>query len=174
MTRVEQLCARARVAASVVHELAGWDEVTELALRLAGVGHVALAPSVLKAHPELAAALDGRLCQLDPAAPFESAADVAVGITEGVLAVAETGSVLLAQGEPGDRAVSLLAHTAVQVVERERIVDSLDDVAGWLAAHAGEHALATIVTGPSRTADIERSLTIGVQGPSALHLVVLG
>ena len=81
MTTVDQLCTRARVAASVVHELAGWDEVTELALRLAGDGHVALAPSVLKAHPELAAALDGRLCQLDPAAPFESAADVAVGIT---------------------------------------------------------------------------------------------
>ena len=53
MTTVDQLCTRARVAASVVHELAGWDEVTELALRLAGDGHVALAPSVLKAQGAL-------------------------------------------------------------------------------------------------------------------------
>jgi len=39
---------------------------------------------------------------------------------------------------------------------------------------AGLPAYASLTTGPSRTADIERSLTIGVQGPNAVHVVVLG
>ena len=118
----------------------------------------------------------GKITRIEPSleAPFASVADVAVGIVRAVLAIAETGSVLLAQHEPADRAVSMLSRTAIQVVDRDRVVDSLDEVATWLADNSSEVSLATLVTGPSRTADIERSLTIGVQGPANLHLVVLG
>ena len=67
-----------------------------------------------------------------------------------------------------------VGSAGAEFVDRSRVVDSLDEVAAWLAANASEVSLATLVTGPSRTADIERSLTIGVQGPANLHLVVLG
>ena len=44
---------------------------------------------------------------------------------------------------------------------------------GWLARQPRAAAYATFVTGPSRTADIERSLTIGVQGPSRLTAAIV-
>ena len=109
----------------------------------------------------------------DVDAPAVSVADAAVGIVRGVLAVAETGSVLLVEPDLSDRCVSMLSHALIQVVDRSQVVASLDAVAEVLAA-AGPPAYASLVTGPSRTADIERSLTIGVQGPREVHVVVLG
>jgi L-lactate dehydrogenase complex protein LldG len=171
---LEELRARARDSQSEVHELGTWADVARFALELAGSEDVAVTPTLAAARPELATALGERMRQPDPEAPFASIADAAVGIAEGMLAVAESGSVLLAHDELADRAVSMLSRIGVQVVPRDRIVASLDDAAVWLDANEGAASLVSLVTGPSRTADIERSLTIGVQGPSDLHLVILG
>jgi L-lactate dehydrogenase complex protein LldG len=92
----------------------------------------------------------------------------------GACAVAETGSVLVC-GSNADRALALLADRLCLVVRAEDIVASLDDalvrVSELLAA--GNH-YATFMSGPSRTADIERTLTIGVHGPGALLVMVVG
>ena len=105
--------------------------------------------------------------------PLRSIADRAVGITVATLAVAETGSVLLIEPAPSDRAVSLLTKHLIVAVAEGDIVDELADGFRWLAQQPRAAAYATFVTGPSRTADIERSLTIGVQGPSRLTAAVL-
>jgi L-lactate utilization protein LutC len=105
--------------------------------------------------------------------PLRSIADRAVGITQARLAVAETGSVLLIEPAPIDRAVSLLTKHLIVVVAEQDIVDELADGFRWLAQQPQAASYATFVTGPSRTADIERSLTIGVQGPSRLTVAVL-
>lgn len=173
-TLVEELRTRATAAASVVTEAPDWPAVAALALELAGDGPVAVAPALRSEHPELADALGDRLLLPDPDDPFASVADVAVGIVEGALAVAETGSVMLSQDSLADRAVGALVHTCIHAVSRDRVVASLDDAATWLEEHAATTSLATLVTGPSRTADIERSLTIGVQGPSEVRLVLVG
>jgi L-lactate dehydrogenase complex protein LldG len=171
---LDELRARARDAQTEVHELATWADVARFALELAGSEDVAVTPTLAASRPELATALGARMRRPDPEEPFASIADAAVGIAEGMLAVAESGSVLLAHDELADRAVSMLSRIGIQVVPRERVVASLDDVAGWLDANEGAASLATLVTGPSRTADIERVLTIGVQGPADLHVIVLG
>ena len=103
-----------------------------------------------------------------------SIADAEVGLTRAELGVAETGSVLLVEESLRERVVSMLCHTLVVGVERAEVVESLDEVGAWLAAHHREAPYATLTTGPSRTADIERSLTIGVQGPRSLHVAVVG
>ena len=103
-----------------------------------------------------------------------SIADAEVGLTRAELGVAETGSVLLVEESLRERVVSMLCHTLVVGVERTEVVESLDEVGAWLAAHYREAPYATLTTGPSRTADIERSLTIGVQGPRSLHVAVVG
>ena len=105
--------------------------------------------------------------------PLRSIADRAVGITVATLAVAETGSVLLIEPAPIDRAVSLLTKHLIVAVAEGDIVDELVDGFRWLAQQPRAAAYATFVTGPSCTADIERSLTIGVQGPSRLTAAVL-
>ncbi|MDA0365826.1 MAG: LUD domain-containing protein [Chloroflexi bacterium] len=173
-TIVEAFRARAEEARSVVHELATWSGVATLALVLADAdGRIALSPSLARAQPVLSERLGARVLLPDPGDPARSVADAAVGIVRGELAVAETGSVLLVEPELADRVVSMLSLTLIQVVARERLVENLDAVATTLAA-GGPPAYASLTTGPSRTADIERSLTIGVQGPSEVHVVLLG
>lgn len=105
--------------------------------------------------------------------PLRSIADRAIGITQAQLAIAETGSVLLIEPAPIDRAVSLLTKHLIVAISEQDIVHELADGFGWLAQQPQAAAYATFVTGPSRTADIERSLTIGVQGPSRMTVAVL-
>ncbi|HYM50509.1 MAG TPA: LUD domain-containing protein [Candidatus Limnocylindrales bacterium] len=104
-------------------------------------------------------------------------ADADLGVSVALLAVAETGSVLLGSTVPTDRLVGLLALTHAIVVPRGALENSLDDAARqlrtWTMPGPGQLRYAAFTTGPSRTADIERVLTIGVQGPRALHLVVV-
>ncbi len=105
-------------------------------------------------------------------------ADAELGVSVGHLAVAETGSVLLGSNDPRARMVGMLARTHVVVVAAGALVPSLDEAAAAVRALArpGPDQLRSMgfVTGPSRTADIERVLTIGVQGPRALHVVLIG
>jgi L-lactate dehydrogenase complex protein LldG len=104
-------------------------------------------------------------------------ADADLGVSVGRLAVAETGSVLLGSNDPQARMVGMLARTHVVVVNASGLVPSLDEAATTIRslARPGPDQLRYVgfVTGPSRTADIERVLTIGVQGPRALHVVLI-
>ncbi len=106
-----------------------------------------------------------------------SVADAPVGLSGAELAIAETGSVLLAENSLAGRVVSMLTLTHFILVSRNRLVPMLDDAAGILQqmtkAGAGQRHYMSFVTGPSRTADIERTLTIGVQGPKELCVIVV-
>lgn len=100
--------------------------------------------------------------------------DQPLGLTVARRAIAETGSVLLVERDLIDRAVSLMTETCIVACALDDLAPSLDDAGEALASVAREHgSYATLVTGPSRTADIERQLTVGVQGPSRLHVVFI-
>jgi L-lactate dehydrogenase complex protein LldG len=106
-----------------------------------------------------------------------SVADAPAGLSAAELAIAETGSVLLADNSLEARVVSMLTLTHFVLVSEGRLVPLLDDAAGLLQqlARVGpdqRHYL-SFVTGPSRTADIERTLTIGVQGPKSLCVIMI-
>ena len=109
--------------------------------------------------------------------PIDVAAsrDVPFGVSLATLAIAETGSVMLAEETLEDRAVGMLTKTNVVVVRAETIVPTLVEAAVALRAQAlrpgGGHA--ALVTGPSRTADIELSLSLGVQGPERVYVLVV-
>jgi L-lactate dehydrogenase complex protein LldG len=95
-------------------------------------------------------------------------------VTRGLFGVAETGSVLTAETNP-ERGACMLAEQLWLLVPAGEIVPTLDlafDRLGELI-RAGRPYL-TFMTGPSRSADIERTLTIGVHGPRALTIVVVG
>ncbi len=168
------LRTKVEAAASTYQEVAGWEEV---AAHAASLGQrVAIAPSLHAALPSLAAMLEGHGRTVvvpgedDPAADV---ADVPVAIVAGAMAVAETGSVLVSEHELRDRVVTMLCQRLLQVVAADDVVDRLEDAAAWLAPRGGQAGFASLMTGPSRTADIERSLTIGVQGPDEVDVLVL-
>ncbi len=99
--------------------------------------------------------------------------DAPLGLSLAKLAVAETGSVLLAEDSLADRGIGMLVSSQLVVCPTDRLVPSLDEAAPVLREIAIQPGggYATLVTGPSRTADIERVLTVGVQGPARLMVL---
>jgi L-lactate dehydrogenase complex protein LldG len=93
------------------------------------------------------------------------------------LAIAETGTLVLMSGAGRPRTTSLLPTVHVAVFGREALVESLEQVGLFLEAwHEGEPpadggAVINFITGPSRTADIELTLTRGVHGPKEVHAI---
>lgn len=132
------------------------------------------APMVRDVMPELIGALQSLDLEIQHLQSPAEVRDQPFGLSIAELAVAETGSVLLAERNLDDRSVGLMTETHIVVCREDALVASLDDAAATLASIAGQHgSYATLVTGPSRTADIERQLTIGVQGPSRLHVILI-
>ncbi len=101
-----------------------------------------------------------------------------IGITGADHAIAETGTVVLLAARGISRLVSLAPPVHVAIVSAEQVVDSLDDLflLRRLAYHQGNSDMGSymnFITGPSRTADIEQTLVVGVHGPREAHLVVM-
>ena len=166
--RIEQFATALAAAQGEVVHCRDWDDCWEFAVAQSASG----AASQPVVSPDAFDAL--RRGELpDAADPLRSIADRPVGIAAAALGVAETGSLLLVEPAPIDRAVSLLCRHLIVALRADDIVDDLADGFRWLAGRPRAAAYATFVTGPSRTADIERSLTIGVQGPSRLTAAVL-
>lgn len=99
--------------------------------------------------------------------------DVGLGLTLAHRAAAESGSVVLAERDLADRSVGMLAKVLIVLVPTGGLMPGLDETAAILRAVASQPrgGYATIMTGPSRTADIERVLTVGVQGPGRVIVV---
>jgi L-lactate dehydrogenase complex protein LldG len=99
------------------------------------------------------------------------------GVTGVDLAIAETGSLVLLSGSGRPRSTSLLPPYHVAVFDRGALVESLAQVGVFLEAwHTGalpswRGGVINVITGPSRTADIELTLTRGVHGPKEVHAV---
>lgn len=93
------------------------------------------------------------------------------GVSKAIYGLADTGSVVLAASPEEPRARSLLPAVHVSLLREDRILGTLADL---FEALGGElpSALA-IVTGPSRSADIEQRLVVGVHGPGEVHVVLL-
>jgi L-lactate dehydrogenase complex protein LldG len=104
----------------------------------------------------------------------ETIAATPIGLTGVDIALGETGTMILRSGPGRPRSTSLLPATHVAVFDRTALVETLAQVGVFLEAwHADEAAGAMInfITGPSRTADIELTLTRGVHGPKEVHAI---
>jgi L-lactate dehydrogenase complex protein LldG len=105
-------------------------------------------------------------------APLRDQAEAEVGVTGCHAAIAETGSLVLLSGPGSSRTVSLLPPLHVALVRRQDLYFGMGDFFESQAATMAEASCCTFVTGPSRTADIELSLTIGVHGPGRVVVIV--
>jgi L-lactate dehydrogenase complex protein LldG len=105
-------------------------------------------------------------------APLRQQAEADVGVTGCHAAIAETGSLVLLSGPGSSRTVSLLPPIHVALVRPRDLCFSMGDFFESHAAQIAQASSCTFVTGPSRTADIELSLTIGVHGPGRVVVIV--
>ena len=94
------------------------------------------------------------------------------GVSHAEYAFADTGSVVLAAAPDEPRAASLLPDVHITLVSENVILAGLEE----LFAAVGDDLPSSlaIVTGPSRSADIEQKLTVGVHGPGEVHVVIQG
>src|SRR6266851_1921445 len=103
----------------------------------------------------------------------------AVGISGANLAIAETGTIMLVTNEGNADLTVTLPPVHIALFGIDKIVASLDDAVAVLRMlpRSGTGQIMTSyvnwITGPSRSADIEQSLTIGVHGPREMHCVIL-
>ena len=99
----------------------------------------------------------------------ERNADVHVGVTKAICGLADTGSVLEADGDGEKLFASLLPDIHLAVLHESDIYTSLEN-----AIHLTRGTKSAVfITGPSRTGDIEMSHTIGVHGPGEIVVFLL-
>jgi L-lactate dehydrogenase complex protein LldG len=115
--------------------------------------------------------------EADRARHRDEVARAPLGVTGVDWALAETGTLILTSGPGRPRSTSLLPDTHVAVFGPSALLETLEQVGMMLEARqadpvlAGSGGVINFITGPSRTADIELTLTRGVHGPKEVHVV---
>lgn len=107
----------------------------------------------------------------------QKAIDADIGITGVDYAIAETGTCVLLTRKKVSRVVSLLPPVHIAVVESGQVLPSLDELftlrrREFMSGKLGSYM--NLISGPSRSADIEYKLISGVHGPGEVHMVLLG
>jgi L-lactate dehydrogenase complex protein LldG len=94
-------------------------------------------------------------------------------VTEAYCAIAETGSLVKLSSHESPTALNFLPDNFICVVRRERIVRHIEDV--WDRVRKKEEGMPralNIITGPSRTADVEQTIQLGAHGPRRMHVII--
>lgn len=99
----------------------------------------------------------------------------AIGLTGAFCAIGETGTLLLLSSPSMPKTPALLPETHIAIVQRSRIVATMEESFALLRTEVGEPPrAATFISGPSRTADIEQTIVIGAHGPYRVHVILVG
>ena len=96
-----------------------------------------------------------------------------VGVSGVYAAIAETGTLMLLSSPEAPATVSLLPETHIAIVPAARIVAYMEDAWRLLRHESAMPRAVNFVSGPSRTADIEQTVTLGARGPYRLHIIVM-
>mgnify|MGYP001814809346 CR=1 FL=1 len=115
---------------------------------------------------------------LQPEAQRRLSADAYIGITSALYCLADTATLVLSTAPGQPRAVSLLPSIHIALIHQNQIIPDLKSLYRLLdtGIRAGDDPLGislTMITGPSKTADIEATMVHGAHGPRALHILVL-
>ncbi len=152
---LDELSSRAEIPAAVARylerigvekKLAGWPEFAELDWSGAGV-EIALRPT--------------------------QGQDL-VGITGTFCAIAETGTVVVLAGPQAPTGTLLLPDTHIAVLAASRIVRGMEEAFALIRQECGSLPRAVnMISGPSRTGDIEQTIVLGAHGPYRVHLLIV-
>jgi L-lactate dehydrogenase complex protein LldG len=174
-TMYEQFKTRAEGVGAEVHRFKDKEEALAFILPLLGKEGVADAPGAYAVWADCPF-LNGmdpkplkEVAGLRFAVSRELAADARIGITQAEWALADTGTLVQDQTAVEQRLASSLTDIHIAVVPTNSILP--DKIALLARINPRTSRYIAFITGPSRTADIERVLTIGVHGPERLIIV---
>jgi L-lactate dehydrogenase complex protein LldG len=111
--------------------------------------------------------------QADQQHLLQAAEQADVGFTIAAHGIAETGSIVLYNRGSCGRLVSLLPSVSVSVLRAADIVPRITQVLDQLDVRAEQYSCINVITGPSRSADIEMDLSVGVHGPGQLIIFLV-
>jgi L-lactate dehydrogenase complex protein LldG len=100
-------------------------------------------------------------------------ADAAFGITSADFALADTGTFVMISSPKEARLISLLPPVHIGVISSAAILPNLDELFARCPKPADDSSSMVLITGPSRTADIEQILVRGVHGPGEIYAVIV-
>ena len=176
------------VGGEAVNLGAGEDPAAELGNWLKGLG---LESAAMDSDPawellalpvrELLASAGLAVDSVDSSVTPQELAGYDLGVTLADAAIAETGTIAQCARPFRPRAISLVPRCHLVLVPSDRLLGGLEDFfegidegACWATGDADFDSYFTWITGPSRTADIEKTLTIGVHGPERTGAFLLG
>jgi L-lactate dehydrogenase complex protein LldG len=122
---------------------------------------------------------DFRIVPTLPVADTERAAmrarvaDADLGIAEADFAIASTGTLAVVSTANRPSALTLLPPASLVLVQIDRVMPNLAAVLSEMGPAGVAANRLTLITGPSRTADIEKRIVLGVHGPKSLHVIVV-
>jgi len=102
----------------------------------------------------------------------ERANDIDAGIVLASYGIAETGTLVVNSNDEDTRLATMLSEINFVVLNSKDIVEKTFDISEVLNALFTETNYTAFISGPSRTADIERVLTLGAHGPLQLHIIL--
>jgi L-lactate dehydrogenase complex protein LldG len=149
----------------------------DLRSRLAGAGLEVFLASRERKRPEEAPHAALPPVAYAPGSPRDEFFAAEVGISGADYLVAETGSIIALARPDEPRSLSLLPPVHIVVATRAALLPDLFDLFAALGAEPGAvpnvPSCLTIITGPSKTGDIELKLVTGVHGPGEVHAVLV-
>lgn len=113
------------------------------------------------------------LAPQDPKAWRDAGERADLGVTGALLGVASSGSIYAGAGPSSSRLASLLPPTHLVVLASDRVVPGFEELFAALPGLLADASSGVLVSGPSRTADIEMVLVRGVHGPGHLHVLLV-
>jgi len=167
----------AEALSAEVHRVANSNEARQLVAKLIGelsAKKVVYAPSQLVDEVDMSAVAQAANVEMTSHNLRQNAADADLGISQLDYGVAEIGTLVGNATSIESRMVSILPPVHMVFVRTGNIFPTLLDAIAHYNKNLGElPRYLTFVSGPSRTADIERVLTIGVHGPGRLIIVLI-
>jgi L-lactate dehydrogenase complex protein LldG len=115
----------------------------------------------------------GPVREADRASTRQHAAGCELGIAQAHYAIAASGTLAVVTNASNPQALSLLPPISVIIVNVDCIVEDLASALRRLAPEISNGAQLTLITGPSRTADIEKRIVLGVHGPKELLVILI-
>ncbi|MBF0209875.1 MAG: lactate utilization protein [Desulfamplus sp.] len=172
---ISEFKEKASLVSAVIHETNTIEDAFRIALSLCKKNFIIASPQFDNSALPLLEKLcieNGITLLKDSLRKYTNGIDM--GITFADFGIAETGTIVVSSDSEDKRLSTMISEIHVALLYKSNIRSTALDMADELSALTSKPSSYTaFITGPSRTADIERVLAIGVHGPLELHIILL-